>query len=244
MSGRNSLKKLRWLRWVPLLAAALAVVPVLQVAAVRFVNPPVTPEMLRFRLFSADAAARARGLRYEWMPLAQVPRQQIRYLWASEDQRFFEHEGIDFEEIDRALEESRKSGKKPRGGSTITQQCARSVFLWQGRSWLRKGLETYYTVLMEKLLSKTRILELYVNVIEFGDGIFGIRAAAEAYYRKPPAALSNAQMAMLAAILPNPKEWSPVRPSSRVLQRQRRVLRLAAAARFPEAELPAPRSAR
>ncbi len=232
------------MKWIALAALVLLLAPVAQVIAVRFIDPPLTPEMVRFRLFSDDAAARQRGLRYEWLPLAEVPRQQIHYLWASEDQRFFDHEGIDFEEIERALEESRRSGKRPRGGSTITQQCARSTFLWQGRSWIRKGLETYYTVLMEKLLSKPRILELYVNVIEFGDGIFGVKAAAETYYRKPPAGLTNAQMAMLAAILPNPKEWNPLQPTSRVTQRQRRVLRLAAAARLPDAELPKPRAAR
>ncbi len=142
------------------------------------------------------------------------------------------------------MKESRKSGRKPRGGSPITQQCARSLFLWQGRSWLRKGLETYYTILMERLMTKQRILELYVNVIEFGDGIFGVKASAETYSRTPPAKLTNAQMAMLAAILPNPKEWNPLKPTSRVLQRQRRVLRLAAAADFPASMLPRPAVAR
>ena len=247
MPRRDPLKKsrrFRWLRRCALAVIFLLLLPVAQVACVRFVNPPITPEMVRFKLFSSDAAARKRGLRYAWMPLAQVPRQQIRYLWASEDQRFFKHGGIDFEEIDDALEESRKSGRKPRGGSTITQQCARSLFLWQGRSWLRKGLETYYTLVMERLLTKQRILELYVNVIEFGDGIFGVKAAAETYYGVPPARLSRAQMAMLAAILPDPKEWSPIHPTPRVLQRQRRVLRLAAAADFPEAKLPPPATAR
>jgi monofunctional biosynthetic peptidoglycan transglycosylase len=227
----------RWFVWGALALVFLLLLPVLEVGCVKFVNPPITPEMVRFKLFSKSEAARARGLRYEWMPLAQVPRQQIRYLWASEDQRFFIHDGIDFEEIDQALKESKKTGRKPRGGSTITQQCARSLFLWQGRSWVRKALEAYYTVAMEHILGKRRILELYVNVIEFGEGIYGIKAAAETYYRKPPSQLTHSQMAMLAAILPNPKEWSPVKPSSRVLQRQRRVLRLEQAARFPEAKL-------
>jgi monofunctional biosynthetic peptidoglycan transglycosylase len=232
------LKKLRWLKWIALAFVLLLLVPVLQVGCVRFINPPITPEMLRFKWFGSDAAARKRGLQYDWMPLAQVPRQMIRYLWASEDQRFFEHDGIDFEEIDRALAEAKKSGKPSRGGSTITQQCARSLFLWQGRSWLRKGLETYYTVLMEKLLTKQRILELYVNVIEFGDGIYGVKAAAVTYYGKSPLQLLNTQMAMLAAILPNPKEWNPRNPTPRVIQRQHRVLRLAEAADFPVSELP------
>jgi monofunctional biosynthetic peptidoglycan transglycosylase len=238
------LRRFRWPIWIVLAAIVLLLVPVVQVTWTRFVNPAFTPEMVRFRLFSKDEAARKRGLRYEWMPLSQVPRQQIRYLWASEDQRFFLHHGIDFDEIDQAMAEARKSGRKPRGGSTITQQCARSLFLWQGRSWLRKGLETYYTVLMEQIMSKQRILELYVNVIEFGDGIFGLKAASETYYGIPPSKLSNSRMAMLAAILPNPKEWSPVKPSARVLQRQRRVLRLAAMADFPSSKLPPPKMTR
>jgi monofunctional biosynthetic peptidoglycan transglycosylase len=171
------------------------------------------------------------------MPLADVPPAMIRYLWASEDQRFFLHGGIDFDEIERAVKESKKTGRKPRGGSTISQQCARSLFLWQGRSWVRKGLETYYTVLMEWLLPKRRILELYVNVIEFGEGVYGVKAAAQTFFHVAPAKMTRNQMSLLAAVMPNPKEWSAVRPSSRVLARQRRVLRLERDAAFPEAEL-------
>jgi monofunctional biosynthetic peptidoglycan transglycosylase len=242
MSGRDPLKttparRIRWIKWLLIVLAVLLVLPIVQVACMRFINPPLTPEMVRFRLAPKSEEARARGLRYEWIPLSEVPRPMIHFLWASEDQRFFDHGGIDFEEIDRAMKESKKSGKKPRGGSTITQQCARSLFLWQGRSWIRKGLEAYYTVVMEWLLPKRRILELYVNVIEFGEGIYGVKAAAETYYRVPPRRLTNAQMAMLAAVLPNPKEWNPLRPTARVLQRQRRVLRLARMSDFPGRDL-------
>jgi monofunctional biosynthetic peptidoglycan transglycosylase len=215
----------------------LLLLPVAEVVVVKFINPPITPEMVRFKLCPGDQAARERGLRYEWIPLKEVPLAQIRFLWASEDQRFFEHNGFDLDEIHQAIRESEKSGHKPRGGSTISQQCARSLFLWQGRSWVRKGLETYYTFLMEHILSKRRILELYVNVIEFGDGIYGVKAAAETYYGKPPSRLSETQMALLAAILPNPKHWSPVRPSERVIQRLHRVLRLERAAAFPASKL-------
>lgn len=241
MPRRDSLKaaprrRWRWGRTVLLLALLLAALPVLQVGCVRFVNPPITPEMVRFR-WSGEPDARERGLRFTWMPLAEVPRPLIRFLWASEDQRFFLHRGIDFEEIDAALAEAKRSGRKPRGGSTITQQCARSVFLWQGRSWLRKALETYYTVLMEALLPKRRILELYVNVIEFGPGIYGVQAAAETLFGVSPGKLSAAQMALLAAVLPNPREWNAARPGPRLLQRQRRVLRLERQADFPDHEL-------
>ncbi|MGC1481188.1 MAG: monofunctional biosynthetic peptidoglycan transglycosylase [Chthoniobacterales bacterium] len=217
------------------LAATLLalLLPVLQVGCVRYLNPPITPEMVRFTL-TADEGARKQGLRYEWIPLSEIPRDQVRFVWASEDQRFFEHNGIDFKEIGLALEEAEESGEAPRGASTISMQCARSVFLWQGRSWIRKGLEAYYTVLMEFLLPKRRILELYLNVIEFGEGVYGVRAAAETFYDREPDELSREQMAMLVAVMPNPKAWSVTDPSARVRKRQERVLRLAKDANFPK----------
>lgn len=223
-----------------LLLVAIALLPVAQVSCVQFVDPPTTPEMLRFEWFSDDEAALARGLRYEWIPLAEIPVDQIHYIWASEDQRFFDHGGIDWDEIRLALEEAEESGGPPRGASTISQQCARSLFLWQGRSWFRKGLETLYTVLMETLLPKTRILELYLNVIEFGPGIYGVQAASKTFFGRPPSDLTHGQMALLAAVLPNPKGWNPANPSPRLLQRQRRVIRLASNSRFPTRELVSP----
>lgn len=230
-------KRRSWWRRGLLALLVLAALPVLEVGCTRFVNPPVTPEMVRFQLFSKNEAARKRGLRYEWMPLAKIPRAQVRMIWASEDQRFFQHGGIDFEEIRGALDEAKKDGGSPRGASTITMQCARSVFLWQGRSWVRKVLEAYYTVLMELLLPKQRILELYLNVIEFGPGVYGVKAAAKTFYGKEPLQLTEAQMAMLAAVMPNPKEWSVTSPSSRVRARQQRVLRLERNAVFPASQL-------
>ncbi len=196
----------------------------------------MTPEMVRFRL-AGDAEAKIRGLRYDWLPISEIPREQIKLVWASEDQRFFEHDGIDFEEIRLALREAEKSGDAPRGASTISMQCARCVFLWQGRSWIRKALEAYYTVLMEAMLPKQRILELYLNVIEFGDGVYGVGAAAQTFYDQELDTLSREQMAMLVAVMPNPKEWSVRDPSARVRRRQQRVLRLASQARFPADEL-------
>ncbi len=226
----------RCLRWGAIGILLVVVVPVLEVGCVRVVDPPLTPEMVRFRL-GAEGAAKERGLRYEWLPISEIPREQIKLVWASEDQRFFEHDGIDFEEIRMALREAKKSGGAPRGASTISMQCARSVFLWQGRSWIRKGLEAYYTVLMEALLPKRRILELYLNVIELGDGVYGVGAAAETFYGKGLDELTRGQMAMMVAVMPNPKEWSVGNPSARVRRRQERVLRLADRAAFPADEL-------
>lgn len=196
-----------------------------------------TPEMIRFQWFSQDEVAKKRGLQYEWMPLDEIPREQIHLIWASEDQRFFDHSGIDLDEIREAMLEAKISGEKPRGASTITMQAARCLFLWQGRSWIRKGLETYYTVLMEVLLPKRRILELYLNVIEFGEGVYGVRAAAETFYKCEPSQLSKNQMAMIAAVMPNPKEWNPLQPTQRLINRQKRVLRLTARSRFPWSEI-------
>ncbi len=215
----------------------LVVVPILQVGLSRWVNPPATPEMIRFQWFSANAEARERGLRYQWIPLDEIPREQIHLIWASEDQRFFDHSGVDLDEIREALMESKITGEKLRGASTITMQAARCMYLWQGRSWIRKSLETYYTLLMELLLPKWRILELYLNVIEFGEGVFGVRAAAETFYGRQPAQLSKNQMAMMAAVMPDPKGWSPVDPTPRLIKRQKRVLRLTARSRFPWEEI-------
>ena len=144
--------------------------------------------------------------------LKNVPSDLIHYIWASEDQAFFEHQGFDLARVREAIAEA-KDGE-PRGVSTITMQCARSVFLWQGRSYLRKALEAYYTVWMELLMSKRRILELYLNHIELGPGIYGIGAAAHEYFGKAPDQLTRSEMIALAAILPNPLKWSPVRPNT------------------------------
>lgn len=233
----KSKNKSSWLLRIGILVLALALLPVFQIGMSRWWPIPRTPEMLRFQLFSDNDKARERGLRYQWIPLENMPQDQIHLIWASEDQRFFDHSGIDFDEIREALLESEISGKKPRGASTITMQAARSAYLWQGRSWIRKGLEAYYTVLMEALLSKRRILEIYFNVIEFGDGVFGVQAAAETFYGKQPDELSKEQMAMIAAVMPNPKGWDPRQPGPALSRRQKRVLRLAARSRFPWAEI-------
>jgi hypothetical protein len=148
----------------------------------------------------------------------------LEHLWISEDQRFFQHEGFDWKEMDLAMKKAERKGKPVRGASTITNQCARSIFLWQGRSWIRKGLESYYTVWMEALLPKRRILELYANVIEMGRGIYGVEAASQHYFGISARGLTRDQSAMLAAVLPNPKGWDPTNPSRMLRWRQRRIL--------------------
>lgn len=236
-AGRAGWLRGRWMVGVLVLVGSLVLIPVVQVGLSRWVNPGATPEMLRFQWFSSNEEAKERGLQYQWIPLDEIPREQIHLIWASEDQRFFDHAGIDLDEIREALMEAEIAGGKPRGASTITMQAARCMYLWQGRSWVRKGLETYYTLLMERMLSKRRILELYLNVIEFGEGVYGVHAAAQVFYGCEPDALTKNQMAMLAAVMPSPKQWSPVDPTPRLLNRQKRVLRLTARSRFPWAEI-------
>ena len=169
--------------------------------------------------------------------LKDIPERFIHFVWASEDQQFFDHHGFDVRRIREAIEEAQDRNDEPRGVSTITMQCARTLFLWQGRSYLRKALEAYYTLWMELLMNKQRILELYLNHIEFGPGIYGIGAAARKYFGATPEQLSRTQMLALSAILPNPLKWSPTHPDKAVLRKIRRVERLAAQAPFPSEEL-------
>jgi monofunctional biosynthetic peptidoglycan transglycosylase len=149
-----------WKKWILVLLVALLLIPAMQVAAVRFINPPLTLPMLIDQGSAMFSSAPKRPLRYRWIDLPQIPEMFLKHLWISEDQRFFQHDGFDWREMDLAVKEAERKKKPVRGASTITNQCARSIFLWQGRSWIRKGLESYYTIWMEVLLPKRRILEL------------------------------------------------------------------------------------
>ena len=173
--------------------------------------------------------------RYTWIDLPQIPRHFLRCVLTSEDQRFFQHHGFDWREIELAQLQAERSGKPLRGASTISMQCARSLFLWQGRSLIRKGLEAYYTFWLELLLPKRRILELYANVIEMGDGIYGIEAAAQAHFGTSARALNREQAALLAAILPNPRQRDPRQPSPAVNARAARILRAEPGLKVPAA---------
>jgi monofunctional biosynthetic peptidoglycan transglycosylase len=199
-------------------------VPILQVGCVRVIDPPFTAPML------SHIADR----HYAWLDLPAMPRDVLRFVLYSEDQRFLEHRGFDWREISRARRDAIRAGKEPRGASTITQQCARSLFLWQGRSWIRKGLEAYYTVWMELLLPKRRIFELYANIVELGDGIYGVQAAAQQHYGIPARELGRRQCATLAALLAAPGQWDPRHPSPRFSTRIERILHHEHEALLPE----------
>ena len=209
--------------------------PPLEVGCVRFVNPPATPLMgIRWVQdhFSKDRHPR---VLYHWLPWRELPTGFLKAAWVSEDSRFFRHHGFDWVEMSHALDRAERTGGDPRGSSTITMQCARSLFLWQGHSYVRKALEAYYTVWMELFLSKRRIFELYANVIEMGPGVYGVEAAARYHYGMPARRLDAGQDALLAALLPAPRTWNPRAPTPRLLARQQRILR-----ELPLAKWPAP----
>ncbi len=142
---------------------------------------------------------------------------------ASEDQKFFEHAGFDLQSIEKAYQHNQRS-RHVKGASTITQQVAKNLFLWPGRSWFRKGIEAWLTAWLELLLPKERILELHVNIAQFGPTVFGAGAASRLYFGKPPAKLSRAEAALLAAVLPNPVRFHVNRPSAYVLRRQQWIM--------------------
>jgi monofunctional biosynthetic peptidoglycan transglycosylase len=210
----NRGRRRRILRWVLLLVggtvgAALAA-SFLLVAPWRFVPPPTSAFMLRDRVIRGEAP------HHHWVPLSQISPQLAIAVVAAEDQRFPEHNGFDFEAIQRALEQG---GRRTRGASTISQQVAKNLFLWPGRSLVRKGLEAWLTICIETLWPKRRILEVYLNVAEFGRGVFGAGAASERYFGKPARALTLEEAALLAAALPTPKRSSVAQPSPYLRER-------------------------
>jgi monofunctional biosynthetic peptidoglycan transglycosylase len=221
-----------------IIALVAAIVPPAQVMLTKLWNPPTSPMQFQRKVEAWRKGSEWEQHPIEWVKLKDTPPQLIHFIWASEDQAFFQHGGFDLPQLRKAMNEAKAKGKEVTGASTITMQCARSVFLWQGRSYIRKGLEAYYTFWMELLLSKQRILELYLNHIEMGPGIYGIGAAAEQHFGKPVGQLSRSQMMALAAILPNPLNWSPVKPDAKVQKKIRRVERLSSRAPFPTKELP------
>ena len=233
MAKGKSTKSGKVFKCMVLCICVFVLIPVGEVITVRFVNPPLAMPMVLHRLKGMVSNAPRSKIQYEYIGLNGIPVMFIKHLWISEDERFFQHNGFDWKEMDLAIKKAEREGKPVRGASTITMQCARSLFLWQGRSWIRKGLEAYYTVLMELFLSKPRIMELYANVIEMGDGIYGVKAAARHYYDVAPRGLTREQSAMLAAVLPNPTGWNPNAPGPTLLHRQRSILERAKTTKFP-----------
>lgn len=194
---------------------------ILAVVALRFIPVYFTPLMF-IRCAQQISKGEEFKLKHHWVPLSDISRHLPVAVMASEDQRFLLHHGFDYNAIEQAAMSNLKGGKK-RGGSTISQQTAKNVFLWPGRSWVRKGLEAYFTVLIEMTWSKQRIMEVYLNSIEMGPGIYGADAVAQQHFDKTASELFRSECALIAATLPNPIKFSSKSPSPYMQKRKRQI---------------------
>jgi monofunctional biosynthetic peptidoglycan transglycosylase len=192
------------------------VVPPAWVLAYRFVPPPITLLMIM-------RMTQGYGVDHRWRPIARISPAMTRAAIASEDARFCEHSGFDFKAIDKALRHDERRPGRLRGGSTISQQTAKNVFLWPGRSWVRKGLEAWFTLLIETAWGKRRIMEVYLNTVEMGPGVYGVEAAAQRFFHTDADHLTTAQASRLAAVLPSPLKWSAGDPGPYVRRRTGRI---------------------
>ena len=194
----------------------IGVVPLAQVIIYRVVPAPITILMIE-RMFEG------KGLRHDWRPITQISPHLVESVIAAEDSGFCDHHGFDFEAMQKAFAANEKRPNRIRGGSTISQQTAKNVFLWPGRDYVRKGLEAGYTVLIETFWGKRRIMEMYLNAVEWGPGVYGAEAASQAYFHVPANRLTTDQASRLAAILPSPLKWKAVRPGRYVARRSARI---------------------
>jgi monofunctional biosynthetic peptidoglycan transglycosylase len=210
-------------RVIKLLVIIFLVSSVFGVILYRFVNPPITWLMIT-RGFQQKAAGKDWKIEKRWKNFDEISDNMKRAAVAAEDQTFLENHGFDFNAIEKAIKKNEKS-KKLIGGSTISQQTAKNVFLWPGRDLIRKGIEAYFTLLMEIFWSKKRIMEVYLNVIEMGDGIYGVEAASQEYFHKPASALSSQEAAAIAVIFPSPLKWSVTHPSRYLRHRQYLIMK-------------------
>ena len=217
MAGRRWSRRIaRWLAW----AAGIWIVFTFAIVLVfRWVDPPASAVMLSDRLGATISGDTSFKFRQEWTDADRVSPYARVAVIASEDQKFPYHWGFDFDEIQNAIDE-REDGKPGRGASTISQQVAKNLYLWRGHSFVRKGIEAYFTLLIEGFWPKERILEVYLNVAEFGRGVYGIGAASRLYFHLTPARIDRYQAALLAAVLPNPKRYRVEAPSNYVLRRR------------------------
>lgn len=223
-TSRPPRRRRRWLRrllWLPVL---LLLVSVIQVLALRFVDPPFSAFMASRQLQAWSQGEWGFRIVHDWRDLERIAPSLPLALVAAEDQNFAVHRGFDFKAIEQARKRNARGGKL-RGASTISQQVAKNLFLWSGRSWLRKGVEAWYTVLIEALWPKRRILEVYANIAEFGDGIYGAQAAARSFFGKDAARLDPAESARLAAVLPNPRRYNARNPGPYVQRRGNAIQR-------------------
>lgn len=211
MYGRRRSLIGRVFRWVVWLAVAVVVIPIVVAAVYRYVPPPATPLMI-LRLFQGE------DLRREWVPLERVSPNLAAAVIALEDTAFCSHSGIDWAEMNEAVSEHMEGGRA-RGASTITMQTAKNIYLWPGRAVARKVVEIPLAMLLETLWGKRRIMEIYLNVAEWGPGIYGAETAARVHFGKAARDLTPREAGLLAAVLPNPRVWSPARPTPYLIDR-------------------------
>jgi monofunctional biosynthetic peptidoglycan transglycosylase len=220
--NRSLLRRI-WL-WSVRILALLVLSAILSVVALRFIPVYYTPLMF-IRLYEQKKEGKAARIEHTWTPLEEIAQPLVLAVVASEDNLFMTHRGFDLEQIRKAHAEAMAS-KRVRGASTISQQTAKNVFLWPGKSYIRKGLEVCFTILIEWIWGKERIMEVYLNSIETGDGIYGAEAVAEAHFGKKARELSRAEAALIAATLPNPRRFDSSRPSPYMMSRQRQIMSL------------------
>lgn len=195
---------------------------ILSVILLRFIPVYYTP-LMSIRAIEHAFDGKDMVCSHDWVPMEEISPNMQKAVIAAEDATFLKHHGFDFGAIGKAFKHNEK-GRRIRGGSTISQQTAKNVFLWQGRSWIRKGLEAWFTVLIEVFWGKERIMEVYLNSIEMGDGVYGIQAASQYWYRKDAVNLSKAEAATIATILPNPRKYSPRAMTGRLERKKSRVM--------------------
>ncbi|HQV78977.1 MAG TPA: monofunctional biosynthetic peptidoglycan transglycosylase [Chitinophagales bacterium] len=214
-------------KWTKRLVIAFFVLSILSTLLFRFIPVPVTPLMI-LRCVEQVVDGEVPKLKKNWVSMDEISPNLMLAVIASEDQKFAEHFGFDFEAIEKVAKQNiklEKRGKPIKGGSTISQQCAKNVYLFPQRSWIRKGFEVYFTFLIELFWSKKRIMEVYLNIIEMGDGIYGAQAAAKTFFKKDAINLTKAEAATIAAVLPNPRKWNAAKPSSYINKRKNWILR-------------------
>ncbi|MDR3261053.1 MAG: monofunctional biosynthetic peptidoglycan transglycosylase [Tannerella sp.] len=211
----------RILIWCRNIFLLLIVFSIVMTVVYKYVPVYYTP-LMYVRLYGQDGTDR---IEHQWVPVGRISQSMIQAVVASEDNLFMEHHGFDRDQINKALDEAKK-GRRLRGASTISQQTAKNVFLWPDRSYFRKGLEVYFTLLIEWIWGKERIMEVSLNSIEMGGGIYGIEAASIAYYGKHAYELTRGESASIATILPDPRKRNPARPSAYLQGRQRDILSL------------------
>ena len=220
-----------YLRWVLRVVVGFFVLTIVWVLLLSFINPPLTWLMLQ-RGFERKSDGKEWKITKKWVRYSDLSDNLKRAAIAGEDAHFLTHWGFDSEAIADAIQRN-KDGGRLRGGSTISQQTAKNVFLWPNRSWVRKGFEAYFTLLIEAIWSKKRILEVYLNVIETGDGLYGAEAAAQHYFGKSAKSLTKRQAALMVAVLPNPRRWSPATPTSFINRKANTIVRYMGYSKIP-----------